>query len=97
MSLMRFLFLVRCPRGWRARCIDHIGRLNYILQLKALLYYENVHNFDSAYLLVYIYLEHDQTLFATNGANLVDLTITCDQHQPSKPVILKEVLLRNQC
>lgn len=72
MSLMRFLFLVRCPRGWWARCIDDFGRLNYILDLKALMYHTNVHNFDSAYLPVYIYLEHEQTLFATNGANLLD-------------------------
>lgn len=73
---MRFLFLVWCPRGWRARCIDHAGSLNYILSLKALLYHTNVNNFDFAYLLLYIvFLEHDQSLSASNGANLVNLTI----------------------
>lgn len=77
---MSFSFLVRRPRGWRARCIDHAGSVKYILGPKALLYHTNVHIFDFAYLLVYIFPEHDQSLFASNGANLVNLTITTDQH-----------------
>lgn len=77
---MHFLFLVRCPRGWRARCIDHAmeARTTFWVR-RLLLYHTHVNNFDFAYLLLYIFLEHEQSLFASNGANLVDLTITSDQ------------------